>query len=153
MRVTVKTKYLRLVLMVWFLFLGGGYLSTADAVGYDLRIISSGETQYIDVATEGLLSLGDVHILNVVVVGSGELGIGMEKTDTGGELIMMTGVATSTGGGTSTFFKTGFTPNALSAAVEIGDENNSNGFLFMVTGVLFSLGKVGEGEYSIELAF
>ena len=47
----------------------------------------------------------------------------------------------------------GFTPNALSESVEIGDESTPNGFLFLVTGVLFSLGKVGEGEYSIELAF
>jgi len=66
---------------------------------------------------------------------------------------MMTGVAISSGGATTPFFKAGFTPNALSQSVEIGDETNPNGFLFLVTGVLFSLGEVGEGAYSIELGF
>ena len=121
--------------------------------GYDFKIISSGETKYIDVITRRLIGLGDMHTLNLVVLGSGELGIGMEKSDTGGELVMMTGVAISLYGTVTPIFKMGFTPNALSEIVEIGVESTPNGFLFLVTGVLFSLGKVGEGEYSIELAF
>ena len=121
--------------------------------GLDVTVISEGETKFIDVETGGVLLLGDLHILNVVILGSGELGIAMEKSDTGGELIMMTGVAISSGGATTPFFKAGFTPNVLSQSVEIGDETNPNGFLFMITGVLFSLGKVEEGSYSIELGF
>ena len=159
MKVSLKTIYVSLLLSVGFLFLGSHNLAAAEVTdgkpnaGYDFRIISSGETQYISVVTGGVLSLNDVHVLNAIVLGSGELGIGMEKSDRGGELIMMTGVAISLTGGASNFFKAGFTPNALSVAIEIGDENTPNGFLFLMTAVLPSLGKVGEGEYSIELAF
>jgi len=159
----MKSKGRHICIFMWllasFLLMVSSYSSVADAIavkpntGYDFKIISSGETKFIDVVTGGLLSLGDVHILNVVALGSGELGIGMEKSDTGGELIMMTGVAISLNGTVTPIFKMGFTPNALSESVEIGDESTPNGFLFLVTGVLFSLGKVSEGEYSIELGF
>ena len=68
-----------------FFLVVSGYSSVADAsdvkpnAGYDFKIISSGETKYIDVVTRRLIGLGDMHTLNVVVLGSGELGIDMEK--------------------------------------------------------------------------
>jgi len=125
---------------------------TKSNTGFDFTVISEGETKFIDVEARSLILLGDIHILIVMILGSGELGIAMEKSDTGGELILMTGAAISLNGPITTIFKMGFTPNALSQSVEIGDEDNPNGFIFLVTGVIFSLGGIEEGEYSIELA-
>jgi hypothetical protein len=122
--------------------------------GIDVTVISNGETKFIDVATNSLMLLGDLHFLITVVLGSGELEITMEKSDSGGQLVMMTGITTSSCGASTPIFKTGFTPNALSETVEVGNEEVPNGFLYLITGVLFSLGGVGEeGVYGIELAF
>ena len=156
----VSKKGMMLGILVCFLLVSDNYLS-ADGrgsigphYGIDVTVISNGETKFIDVATDSLMLLGDLHFLIAVVLGSGELEITMEKSDSGGQLVMMTGIATSSHGASTPIFKTGVTPNALSGTVEVGNEEVPNGFLYLITGVLFSLGGVGEeGGYSIELAF
>ena len=159
MKSMMNRKYVLAVLLAGFLFSVSGYLLAANAGavepngGYDFRIISPGETQFVDVGTRGFILNGDIHILNLTVIGSGELGIAMERSDTVGELIMMTGIAFSLNGAIVPIFRVGFTPNAISQAVDIGDATTPNGFVFLMSGVLFSLGGVTEeGGYSIELA-
>ncbi len=159
MKGMVKRMHVLLGLLVGFLFALSGYALAADAgsieinSGYDFRIISPGETQFVDVETWGYILNGDMHILNLTVFGSGSLGIAMERSDTGGDLIMMAGIAFSFNGVVVPIFRVGFTPNGISQAVDIGDATIRNGFVFLMSGVLFSLGGVTEeGGYSIELA-
>jgi len=154
-----NSKYIVICLLVLFFLISGGNSLAADAgvvepnLGYDFRIISPGETQFVEVETQDFILNGDIHILNRTVIGSGELGIAMERSDTLGELIIMTGIAFSLNGAIVPIFRVGFTPNAISQAMDIGDDTTPNGFVFMLSSVFFSLGRVAEeGGYGIELS-
>lgn len=139
---------------VWlliFMFSSNGFASEELTSSLNLRsdtiAILPEETKFVDVSVEGTTSQEGFHLLLILVLGEGDIEIGMEKSDVAGQVVVMTGIAISASGITP-IFKTGITKDAISASASIG----IGGLVIIFSGVVYSPDSIEEEEYSFEVS-
>lgn len=111
--------------------------ATAQVTGpVSLQLILPGQTQTLDVVQAEAFPLGCQHFI-VGILGKGTLGVSLVKSDKSGDIIFLSGIATSSAG-TFLISRTGFSKGVLSQIVEIGDDDSPYGFVWIYCGVSFS---------------
>jgi hypothetical protein len=103
---------------------------------FNVSVILPGMTHSIDIRQAALFPFGCPQFF-VAVMGKGTLGISLKKDDKAGDLIFMTGVATSSAG-TIPIYRLGVSKGMIDQIVEIGDSEQPYGFVWIYCGVAYS---------------
>lgn len=103
---------------------------------FNVLVVVPGMTRSVDIRQDALLPLGCPQFL-VLVLGSGTLGVSVVKDDAAGDTIFMMGIATS-GAGTFPLYRVGMSKGMIDQIVEIGDEAQPYGVVWLWCGVAFS---------------
>jgi hypothetical protein len=102
----------------------------------NVSVILPGMTHSIDIRQTALFPFGCPQFF-VAVMGKGTLGISLKKDDVAGDVIFMTGVASS-GAGTIPIYRLGVSKGMIDQIVEIGDSDQPYGFVWIYCGVAYS---------------
>ncbi len=110
----------------------------ADAVLGTTTILTimPGMTRAIDIRQQELFPWGCPHFF-VVILGSGTLGISLQKDDVAGDTLFMTGAAFSSAG-TTPIYRAGVSKGMIDQIVEIGSAAQPYGFVWLYCGVALS---------------
>jgi len=108
---------------------------TTDSL-FNVSVILPGMTQSVDIRQAAPFPLGCPQFF-VVVMGKGTLGISLRKNDVAGDVIFMTGVASSSAG-TFPIYRLGVSKGMVDQIVEIGDDDAPYGFVWIYCGVAYS---------------
>jgi|GEM_PF-818107 len=111
------------------------HAQTTDSL-FNVSVILPGMTQSIDIRQAALFPLGCPQFF-IAVLGKGTLGISLKKDDVAGDLIFMTGVATSSAG-TVPIYRLGVSKGMIDQIIEIGDSDQPYGFVWIYCGVAYS---------------
>ena len=111
------------------------YAQTTDSL-FNVSVILPGMTQSIDIRQAAPFPLGCPQFF-VAVMGKGTLGISLRKNDLAGDVIFMTGVASSSAG-TFPIYRLGVSKGMVDQIVEIGDDDAPYGFVWLYCGVAYS---------------
>jgi hypothetical protein len=111
------------------------HAQTADSL-FNVCVILPGMTQSIDIRQAALFPFGCPQFF-VAVMGKGTLGISLKKDDVAGDLIFMTGLASSSAG-TIPIYRLGVSKGMIDQILEIGDSNQPYGFVWIYCGVAYS---------------
>jgi len=102
----------------------------------NLLVVVPGMTRSVDIRQDALLPLGCPQFF-IFVLGSGTLGISVVKDDTAGDTIFMMGFAASSAG-TFPLYRAGISKGMIDQIVEIGDDRQPYGFIWLWCGVALS---------------
>jgi hypothetical protein len=111
------------------------HAQTTDSL-FNVCVILPGMTQSIDIRQAAPFPLGCPQFF-VAVMGKGVLGISLKKDDKVGDLIFMTGIATSSAG-TVPIYRLGVSKGMIDQIIEIGDSDQPYGFVWIYCGVAYS---------------
>ena len=114
-------------------------VSTANAAAaqpFNVKVILPGATETINLAQTVAFPLGCPNFF-IGVLGKGTLGISLLKSDRAGDAIFINGLAQSSQG-TVPFFRLGVSNGMVSQIIEIGDDDEPYGFVWVYGGVAFS---------------
>ncbi len=111
------------------------HAQTADSL-FNVCVILPGMTQSIDIRQAAPFPLGCPQFF-VAVMGKGTLGISLKKDDKAGDVIFMTGVASSSAG-TFPIYRLGVSKGMIDQIIEIGDSDQPYGFVWIYCGVAYS---------------
>lgn len=111
------------------------HAQTSDRL-INVSVILPGMTHSIDIRQAALFPFGCPQFF-VAVMGKGTLGISLKKDDKAGDLIFMTGVATSSAG-TIPIYRLGVSKGMIDQILEIGDSDRPYGFVWIYCGVAYS---------------
>jgi hypothetical protein len=115
--------------------LPAAHAQTTDSL-FNVSVILPGMTQSIDIRQAAPFPLGCPQFF-VAVIGKGTLGISLKKDDKAGDLIFMTGVASSNAG-TIPIYRLGVSKGMIDQIIEIGDSDQPYGFVWIYCGVAYS---------------
>jgi len=135
----LKTRYLTINLLaaVAFTLLSTVSMALAEtAQPFNVKLILPGATETINLAQTVAFPLGCPNYF-IGVLGKGTLGISLLKSDRAGDAIFINGLAQSSQG-TVPFFRLGFSNGMVSQIIEIGDDDEPYGFVWVYGGVAFS---------------
>ena len=99
--------------------------------------ILPGATHVVEVSQTELFPFGCPNYL-VLVLGQGTLGLSVQKDDTSGDTIFMTGVAISNGA-TVPFFRIGSSMGMVDQILEIGSSDAPYGLVWVYCGIALSI--------------
>lgn len=111
------------------------HAQTTDSL-FNVSVILPGMTQSIDIRQAAPFPLGCPQFF-IAVLGKGTLGISLRKNDVAGDVIFMTGVASSSAG-TFPIYRLGVSKGMVDQIVEIGDDDAPYGFVWIYCGVAYS---------------
>lgn len=103
---------------------------------YNFIAILPGSTRSIDIRQAAPFPFGCPQFF-VAVMGKGTLGISLKKDDRAGDVIFMTGIATSSAG-TVPIYRLGVSKGMIDQIIEIGDSDQPYGFVWIYCGVAYS---------------
>ena len=148
---TLKTRRLTRSLLAAVAYTLLGTISmafAATAQPFNVKVILPGGTETVDVNQSAAFPLGCPNFF-IGVLGKGTLGISLLKSDRAGDVIFINGLAQSSQG-TVPFFRLGVSKGMVSQIIEIGDEDEPYGFVWVYGGVAFS---AAVPPYSYQLRF
>ena len=108
------------------------HAQTTDSL-FNVSVILPGMTQSIDIRQAAVFPLGCPQFF-VAVMGKGTLGISLKKDDKAGDLIFMTGVASSSAG-TFPIYRLGVSKGMIDQIVEIGEDDRRTGLSGFTAGL------------------
>ena len=135
----LKTRYLTgsLLAAIAYTLLGTVSMALAEtAQPFNVKLILPGATETINLAQTVAFPLGCPNYF-IGVLGKGTLGISLLKSDRAGDAIFINGLAQSSQG-TVPFFRLGVSNGMVSQIIEIGDDDEPYGFVWVYGGVAFS---------------
>jgi hypothetical protein len=118
----------------------------ATAQPFTIKVILPGATETLDIAQTAAFPLGCPNFF-IGVLGKGTLGISLLKSDRAGDTIFINGLAQSSQG-TVPFFRLGVSIGMVGQTLEIGDDDEPYGFVWVYGGVAFS---AADPPYSYQL--
>ena len=138
-----------LLAAVAYTLLGTVSMAFAEtAQPFNVKLILPGATETVDISQTAAFPLGCPNFF-IGVVGKGSLGISLQKSDRAGDAIFINGLAQSSQG-TVPFFRLGVSNGMVSQIIEIGDEDEPYGLVWVYGGVAFS---AVTPPYSYQLRF
>ena len=133
---TIKLIICGCIVCAFFLYSPpAAHAQTTDSL-FNVSVILPGMTQSIDISQAAVFPLGCPQFF-IAVLGKGTLGISLRKDDVAGDLIFMTGVASSIAG-TVPIYRLGVSKGMIDQIIEIGDSDQPYGFVWIYCGVAFS---------------
>jgi hypothetical protein len=136
---TLKTRCLTgtLLAVIAYTLLGTASMTfAATAQPVTVKVILPGATETVDISQTTAFPLGCPNFF-IGVLGKGTLGISLLKSDRAGDTIFINGLSQSSQG-TMPLFRLGVSIGMVGQTLEIGDDDEPYGLVWVYGGVAFS---------------